>query len=180
MENPIIRSFIETAIYDEIMPSIDMDEAEKRSFADAVVERFENPFVHHELLSISLNSVAKWPVRVLPSLKAYLTRSVINRSHDLWRANRKKTVSLDAAEQLQSAAPAPDQRIIFSEQPARLNAALATLPDDQRQVVVLRHKADMKFRQIAKLQDISVSTVQGRYRYGIDKLRSILNGELRK
>ena len=44
---------------------------EKTSYANAVLERFANPFVRHELLTISLNSVSKWKVRVLPSLLDY-------------------------------------------------------------------------------------------------------------
>jgi len=46
-----------------------MNQNDVRSFANAVFERFENPFVHHELLAISLNSTAKWRARILPSLK---------------------------------------------------------------------------------------------------------------
>jgi DNA-directed RNA polymerase specialized sigma24 family protein len=45
---------------------------------------------------------------------------------------------------------------------------------------VLHLKADMKFKQIARMQGISISTVQGRYRYGLSKLRTILDGELKK
>ena len=55
---------------------------------------------------------------------------------------------------------------------------MADLPDEQREVVLLRLTADMKFRDIAKLQQVSINTVQGRYRYGLDKLRSVLNGEV--
>ncbi|MGE4286830.1 MAG: tagaturonate reductase [Phycisphaerae bacterium] len=55
----------------EILPSLDMDENEKNSFADSVIERFKNPYIRHELLSISLNSVSKWKVRVLPTFKSY-------------------------------------------------------------------------------------------------------------
>ena len=68
--------------------------------------------------------------------------------------------------------------MIFTEQAGRLKQAVADLPDEQREVVLLRLTADMKFRDIAKLQQVSINTVQGRYRYGIDKLRSVLNGEV--
>ena len=57
---------------------------------------------------------------------------------------------------------------------------MARLPYEQREVVILHLRAGMKFRQIAKLQDISINTIKGRYRYGLDKLRSILNGEVEK
>lgn len=59
-------------VNEEILPGVKLPDAEKREYAEAVFERFQNPFVRHELLSISLNSVSKWKVRVLPSLKDYL------------------------------------------------------------------------------------------------------------
>ena len=45
---------------------------------------------------------------------------------------------------------------------------------------MLRLKGNMKFREIAKIQGVSVNTVQGRYRYGLQKLRASLNGEVQK
>ncbi len=57
---------------------------------------------------------------------------------------------------------------------------MGQLPYEQREVVILHLRAGMRFRQIARLQDISVNTIKGRYRYGLDKLRSILNGEMEK
>lgn len=69
MADEDIRSSLEQTVYKEILPTVPMNPKDVRSFADAVFERFENPFVHHELLAISLNSIAKWKVRVLPSLK---------------------------------------------------------------------------------------------------------------
>ena len=66
-----VRRFIDT----EVVQTVDLPEADKRAFAAAVVERFQNPFIRHELLSISLNSVSKWKVRVLPTLKRHLART---------------------------------------------------------------------------------------------------------
>ena len=68
--------------------------------------------------------------------------------------------------------------MIFTEQAGRLSEVVAQLPEEQREVVLLRLTADMKFRDIAKLQQVSINTVQGRYRYGLDHLRSMLNGEV--
>ena len=51
---------------------------------------------------------------------------------------------------------------------------------EQREAIVLRLHGGMKFKAIAKLQDVSDKTAQSRYRYGLDKLRSILNGEVEK
>jgi RNA polymerase sigma-70 factor (ECF subfamily) len=72
------------------------------------------------------------------------------------------------------------QWIIQSEELKRWSDAMAQLPYEQREVVILHLRAGMKFRQIARLQDISINTIKGRYRYGLDKLRSILNREVKK
>lgn len=69
MADEDIRLSLEQTVYNEILPTVPMNQNDVRSFANAVFERFENPFVHHELLAISLNSTAKWRARILPSLK---------------------------------------------------------------------------------------------------------------
>lgn len=74
MRHPEIRAFIEQAIFREIIPCLTLPEEELTAFADAVFERFENPFMKHALLSISLNSVSKWKARCLPSLLDYITK----------------------------------------------------------------------------------------------------------
>ena len=72
------------------------------------------------------------------------------------------------------------EKVVNDEESMMLNLALAKLPYEQKEAVTLRLKAGMKFKQIAKLQNVSAGTVQGRYRYGLEKLRSILNGEIEK
>ena len=74
----------------------------------------------------------------------------------------------------------PDQAVILTEQAKLLADALAELPEEQREVVLLRLKAGVKFRDIAKLQQTSINTVLSRYRYGLEKLRSTLDGEVEK
>ena len=71
MQDEVFGKFVRQAVFEEIMPTIRLDEKEKTEYAEAVLERFRNPFIKHELLSISLNSVSKWKVRVLPSLLDY-------------------------------------------------------------------------------------------------------------
>jgi RNA polymerase sigma factor (sigma-70 family) len=114
------------------------------------------------------------------NLKSYLTTCVINRARDRIRANRRGPIQLDAAESVSSKLNGPDHAIICSEEALRLNQAIAKLPDEQRQVIVLRLKGEMTFSRIAKLHNVSVNTIQGRYRYGLNKLRSVLNGEVEK
>jgi RNA polymerase sigma-70 factor (ECF subfamily) len=68
----------------------------------------------------------------------------------------------------------------MSEQLQILSKAMSQLPTEQREVIALRMQSRMSFRQIAKLQQTSINTTQGRYRYGITKLRSLLNSEVKK
>lgn len=74
MEDEKIRKFMMNTIFDEIIPTLALPKAECEEFANAVIERFENPFIKHALLSISLNSVSKWKSRCLPSLKGYVEK----------------------------------------------------------------------------------------------------------
>jgi tagaturonate reductase len=74
VDDPKIGAFIKATIYDEIIPTLDLPLAELNKFAHDVIERFQNPFVKHELASIALNSISKFKVRVLPSLLEYYNR----------------------------------------------------------------------------------------------------------
>jgi RNA polymerase sigma-70 factor (ECF subfamily) len=71
-----------------------------------------------------------------------------------------------------------DKSLVYSEWCERLSRALAALPCQQREAVLLKVRQDMTLREIAKLQGVSVSTVHGRYRYGLKKLRALLDGEV--
>jgi tagaturonate reductase len=71
MENGVVSRFLRRVVFDEIVPFVPLPEAERRGYAESVLERFANPYIRHELLSIALNSVSKWTVRVLPSLLDY-------------------------------------------------------------------------------------------------------------
>ena len=74
----------------------------------------------------------------------------------------------------------PLGRMIHDEDLGRLVDALVTLPYEQREVIVLHLQGDLTFREIAVVQGMSINTVRSRYRYGIDSLRSMLNGEVEK
>lgn len=68
MENEKIRTFIEKAIDEEIIPALDMDKKELVEFKEAVIKRFKNPYVKHMLIDISLNSMSKYKSRILPQV----------------------------------------------------------------------------------------------------------------
>ena len=74
MEDKTIHTFMNETIYDEIIPTLTLPEEELKEFAAAVTERFNNPYIDHALLSISLNSTAKWKARVMPSLLGYVEK----------------------------------------------------------------------------------------------------------
>ena len=114
------------------------------------------------------------------SLKSYLATCVMNRARDQIRTNQRQPMRLDESESISSNLNGPEQSVMCSEESEQLNQAIAQLPDEQREAIILHLKGEMKFREIAKLQGVSVNTIQGRYRYGLNKLRSILNGEVEK
>jgi tagaturonate reductase len=68
MEDPLIGAYLRRGVFDEILPLLTLPAEETRQFAEDVMERLANPFIKHNLISIALNSVAKYRVRVLPSL----------------------------------------------------------------------------------------------------------------
>ena len=72
MHDEVMGKFIRQVVMDEIVPQVPLPLEEVKAFAASVFERFENPFIDHALLSISLNSVSKWKARVLPSFKDHV------------------------------------------------------------------------------------------------------------
>lgn len=66
-----LSAFVEDTLRAEIIPFVSDDIAATTVFADSVKDRFMNPFLNHQLVSISLNSISKWRARVLPSFKDY-------------------------------------------------------------------------------------------------------------
>jgi tagaturonate reductase len=72
VDNEFTGSFINEAVFDEIIDTLKMDKAELNSFAEEVLDRFRNPFIKHQLSDIALNSISKFKVRVLPSLLEYV------------------------------------------------------------------------------------------------------------
>ena len=75
MNDPDVRNFMKKTIYDEVIPTLTLPKDELEAFAAAVETRFENPYVKHALLAISLNSVSKWRARCMPSLLGYVEKN---------------------------------------------------------------------------------------------------------
>lgn len=72
MNDELVLNFIKSTLFDEVIPTLTLPKQELMEFADAVLSRFNNPYVKHAHLSISLNSVSKWRARCMPSFLDYV------------------------------------------------------------------------------------------------------------
>ena len=112
------------------------------------------------------------------SLRHFLAVCVTNRARDRLRA-RRDVVSVDDVEFHVPEGQQPEAVATQQEELRLAWSGLAQLPGEQREVVVLHLVAGLRFRQIAVTLGISINTAQSRYRYGMEKLRSLLDGEIR-
>jgi len=120
-------------------------------------------------------------LRFTGSLKGYLATCVVNGARNVIRAHKRHPIGeLDEADPIPAQDIRPDDAAVIEEQLDQLKWALGQLPDPQREVLVLRVYGQMTFKEIARQQGISTNTALGRYRYAIDRLRSMLNSEVRK
>ena len=74
MQDDVVRGFMNKMLYEEVIPTLPLDKTDLENFAAAVQDRFNNPFVDHELMSISLNSTSKWHARNMPSFLEYIEK----------------------------------------------------------------------------------------------------------
>ena len=72
MHDDVIRGYMNRMLYEEVIPTLPLDKKDLEEFARAVQDRFNNPFVNHELMSISLNSTSKWRARNMPTFLDYV------------------------------------------------------------------------------------------------------------
>ncbi len=114
------------------------------------------------------------------SLKGYLATCIVNRIRDMLKRKDRNNISLDNDRHDTTDSNEPSQRIICNEQLKQLAAALSEIPIKQREVIAMHIHGQMSFNAIARSLNISANTIRGRYRYGISKLRSIMNVEVRK
>jgi len=74
VDHEIMGQYVRELIFDEIVPTLDLLHDELVQFGNDIIERFQNPYVKHYLMSIALNSMSKYKTRDLPSLTEYLKR----------------------------------------------------------------------------------------------------------
>lgn len=84
IEEKNLGRFAREFIFDEVIPTIDLPQDEMNSFANSVLERYLNPYVRHELMSIALNSISKYKARILKTIHDYLERKKSLPSHALF------------------------------------------------------------------------------------------------
>jgi RNA polymerase sigma-70 factor (ECF subfamily) len=113
-------------------------------------------------------------LRVTKSLRGYLLRCVANRAKNQLKRRQLQPVALGDEQDCPDDSDCPTQRLIASEESTQVFEALAQLPDDQREVIALHIHGQLTFREIAGQLALSINTVQSRYRYGIEKLRTLL------
>jgi RNA polymerase sigma-70 factor (ECF subfamily) len=119
-------------------------------------------------------------LRVSGNLKSYLITSVVNRTRNInYEQVRQAVVQPEQINSLDDDGQRPEQWLIATEEFARIRNTMAVLPYEQREAITLHLYGEMTFDTIAESQNVSINTVQSRYRYGLDKLRSLLNGEVK-
>jgi RNA polymerase sigma-70 factor (ECF subfamily) len=114
------------------------------------------------------------------TLKGYLSTCVANCARDRNKLKAGQNVAADFIEAMDAVSDGPLEYAIRCEQSHRLPDLLAQLPYEQCEVIVLHLHQEMRFREIAEALGLSINTVQSRYRYGLEKLRSILNNTVEK
>jgi RNA polymerase sigma-70 factor, ECF subfamily len=130
----------------------------------------------HEVFVAFAGSIHK--LSIYGSLRSYLTTCAVNRCRDWIQSPRRISTPMPPDFPAASSNSDPASRVVADETVFRLAAAMAELPYDQREVVLLHIRGGMRFKAIAKQLNVSINTVQSRYRYGLQKLRSLLDGEV--
>ena len=119
-------------------------------------------------------------LKINGNLKGYLYTAVANNCRNKNKSGAiRKMADVDSSAQPVSNITTPEDMMIFGEQSQALLAAVNQLPYGQREVILLRIYSGLKFKTIAKTQNTTVNTVQGRYRCGLEKLKGLLNGQLK-
>lgn len=133
----------------------------------------------HDVFVSFIKSAEKF--RLTGSLKGYLATCVANNARNINKARqRHQSIALDKPDAIMSDSDRPDASAMFGEELRQLTRSLRQLPYEQREVIILHLYSGIKFKAIAKSQGVSINTIQGRYRYGLDKLRSLFDGEVKK
>jgi len=143
-----------------------------------LVDKSEAEDVVHDVFVGFIRSKGRF--RLTGSLKGFLATCVANRARNRNKSKRTHASSEapTAAEPATPESERPDLAAMFGEELRCVSGALSELPYEQREVVILRLCGGMRFGAIARMQGVSTNTVQGRYRYGLEKLKTLLDGQI--
>ncbi len=130
----------------------------------------------HDVFVSFARSLGK--LRLHGSLRGYLSISVCNAARDRFRRKARQQKRGDDPVPREPRFDSPEVRLSLEESAQKLRAALQQIPQEQREVVLLRTRADLPFEDIAAQQGINANTARARYRYGLQKLRSLLEKEV--
>ena len=145
----------------------------------------------HDVFVKLAADLGRFRLNIRTNLRAYLSTAVANRCRDILKRKDSGNVSINDCPNMADVSSMPgipgmsDNMVaaqpvdiaIRKELTHNVYKALCSLPFPQREVVTLYHLSSMKFRQIADLQGVSVNSVRSRYRYGLNKLRLLLDKE---
>jgi len=132
--------------------------------------------VLHDVFLIFARGIGEF--QLYESLKNCLMTYTVNEVRDRMRKKMYEVVGLDSTGPIRSDSDEPEQAVIEGEESEVLADVLAQLPLQQREVIMLHLQGGMRFRQIADVQGVSINTVESRYRYGLDTLRSLWIGKM--
>lgn len=109
----------------------------------------------------------------------WVMRIAHNMCLDHFRKTKRQPViktsdDTDIFEAFNFTAPSAEDRIIASESHERVRKMLDMLPEEQREIIIMRHYANLTFKEIAQLKEISINTALGRMRYGLINLRKTM------
>lgn len=143
-----------------------------------LVDKSEAEDVVHDVFIGFIRSGGQF--RLTGSLRGFLSTCVANRArnHNKWK-RKHTTDEATSTESVTSENERPDFATMFGDDLKHVGVALAELPYEQREVVVLRLCGELRFHAIARMQGVSTNTVQGRYRYGVNKLKELLDGHIK-
>jgi RNA polymerase sigma-70 factor (ECF subfamily) len=107
--------------------------------------------------------------------KAWLFRIATNKANDHWRSRGREQIAKQGLrEMFDDQGPASSARMEGSEQEQKLRHAIAQLPENQRQVLLLRYYSDLKFVEIAEMLGCPLNTALGRMHKAMTKLKQLM------
>ncbi len=113
--------------------------------------------------------------RVRSNLKGYLLSCVVNRARQHFRQCSVQSNGMAKIPPRKLGASDPAEILSERDEIRVVMRAMAKLSPEQREVIALHLQGDMRFRQIARMLGMSINTVQSRYRYGMERMRQLLN-----